>query len=100
LEAALTNPVAFPLWVTNFAGNSITELNASNGSLVRVTNAAADGFNSPGVVAVGGTRVWVANSLGNSVTELNASNGSLVRAIRQLQCQSGCVLLRRVSKVN
>jgi DNA-binding beta-propeller fold protein YncE len=74
------------VWVANSEGNSVTELNASNGSLVRVINATADGFNFPTSVAVSGTHVWVTNNLtnnniGNSVTELNASNGSLVRVI-------------------
>src|ERR1035437_883053 len=69
------------VWVANFSGNSVTELNESNGSRVRVINAKADGFIAPNGVAVSGTHVWVTNFSGNSVTELNASNGSLVRVI-------------------
>ena len=69
------------MWVTNTGGRSVTELNASNGSLVRVINAKADGFNAPRGVSVGGTHVWVTNGSGNSVTELNALNGSLARII-------------------
>jgi hypothetical protein len=61
--------------------NSITELNASNGALVRVINAKADHFNAPAAFAVSGTHLWVLNAGGDSITELNASNGALVRVI-------------------
>ena len=69
------------VWIANFRGDSVTELNASNGSLVHVINATTDGFNAPRGVSVGGTHVWVTNGSGNSVTELNALNGSLARII-------------------
>jgi len=93
------------LWVTN--GNeefgmgtsgysvarysSITELNASNGSLVRVINAPADQFLQPGPIVVSGSHVWVVNSNSaqgldsapmNALIELNASNGSLVHIFK------------------
>ena len=63
------------------SGNSVTELNASNGSLVRVLSAGSYAFNGPDDIADDGTHVWVANYDGKSVTELNASNGSLVRVL-------------------
>ena len=83
------------VWVANLLGNSVTEFNVSDGSLVRVINAKADRFHRPTGIAVGGSHVWVTNSneeLGmgttgyplakySSVTELNVSNGSLVRVI-------------------
>ena len=66
--------------------SSVTELNASYGSLVRVINAKADKLLQPGPIAIGGTHVWVvnANSGGamNALVELNASNGSLVRVFK------------------
>jgi hypothetical protein len=86
------------LWITN--GNeefgmgtsnyplakysSITELNASNGSLVRVINSPADQLLQPGPIVVSGSHVWVVNSNSTqssraTLIELNASNGSLVR---------------------
>jgi hypothetical protein len=86
------------LWITN--GNeefgmgtsnyplakysSITELNAGNGSLVRVINAPADKLLEPGPIAVSGSHIWVVNSNSTqssraTLIELNASNGSLVR---------------------
>jgi hypothetical protein len=81
------------LWITNGAtpaqppafggatGNSVTELNASNGSLVRVIRDPKDKISYPDAVVLLGSHVWVGNSLGNSVTELRSSDGSLVRVI-------------------
>jgi len=70
-------------------GSSLTELNASNGSLVRIVNSSADKFSYPDSIAVSGGHVWVVNATadngnasGSSLTELNASNGSLVKVIR------------------
>jgi outer membrane protein assembly factor BamB len=73
------------LWVSDDQYWRVTELNASNGSLVRVIDAKADGFAIPGAIAVSGGHVWVINQEdgANTVTELNASNGSLVRVLRQ-----------------
>jgi hypothetical protein len=75
------------VWVTNtdarqLTGNSITELNASTGAVVRVLNAAKYQFKGPWGIASGDNHLWVANAGGNSVTEINASNGSLVRVIQ------------------
>ena len=68
-------------WVANYGGNSITELNSSDGALVRVINKASYRFNRPVALAIGGNDLWVANSHGNSVTELNTENRSLVRVV-------------------
>jgi hypothetical protein len=63
---------------------SITELKASDGSLVRVINVPADQLLQPGPIVVSGSHVWVVNSNSTqssraALIELNASNGSLVR---------------------
>jgi hypothetical protein len=76
------------VWVTNtderqIDGNSVTELNAATGAVVRVLKSAKDQFKGPWGIASGDNHIWVANSGGNSVTELNASDGSLVRVIKQ-----------------
>jgi hypothetical protein len=88
------------LWLSNGleSGNSVIELNASNGSLVRVIKGAKYGFNEPADVVVRGTRVWVTsgwgprnttvqastqpNKYGGSVTEFNANSGAVVRVIK------------------
>jgi DNA-directed RNA polymerase subunit H (RpoH/RPB5)/predicted nucleic acid-binding Zn ribbon protein len=71
--------------------SSVTELNASNGSLVRVINAKTDEFLEPGPIAVSGSHVWVLNANSaqsatstpvNALIELNASNGSLVHIFK------------------
>jgi DNA-binding beta-propeller fold protein YncE len=56
------------VWVANHSG-SVTELNASTGTLVRVLSGPGYGFNNPAAIAADGTRVWVANYGGDSVTE-------------------------------
>ncbi len=65
------------VWVTNFKGNSVTELNPS-GSLTATFYPNGAGFDGADGVAIdAGGNVWVTNQLGNSVTELN-SHGQLV----------------------
>ena len=68
------------VWVANY-GNSVTELSASTGALVKVISGSRYGFNGSGAVASGGGHVWVANLGGNSVTELSASTGALAKLI-------------------
>jgi hypothetical protein len=74
------------VWVANsgrmYSGDSITELNASDGSLVRILSSRAYNFSGPSGIAVSGGKVWVANQSGNSVTEINASNGKLIRVVK------------------
>jgi hypothetical protein len=66
--------------VTN--DNSVIELTAAKGTVVRAMRDKVDGFDDPLAMTGDATYVWVANSQGNSVTELKASNGSLVRVIK------------------
>jgi DNA-binding beta-propeller fold protein YncE len=61
------------VWVANQGGNSVTELAAATGALVKVISGSSYGFDSPDAVASDGTHVWVANRGGQSVTELPAS---------------------------
>jgi len=79
------------IWVTNGAGNgnSVTELNASDGSLIRILAGASYRFDGPGGIALDGTHIWVANYSSGSVTELNASDGSLVRTLTGFETPVG-----------
>jgi len=54
----------------NVVGNSVTELNANNGSWVQTLSGGAYGLNLPLQAAFDGSRVWVTNASGNSVTEV------------------------------
>jgi serine/threonine protein kinase len=63
------------LWVAN--GESVTELNASTGKLVRVLSGAQYQLNGPAVVAAAGNNVFIVNTNGNSVTEIDARTGAL-----------------------
>jgi DNA-binding beta-propeller fold protein YncE len=60
------------IWVTNYVGNSVTELKASDSSWVQTLSGGSYGFNYPDGVAFDGSHIWVANDGGYSVTEINA----------------------------
>ncbi|MGA9723140.1 MAG: choice-of-anchor D domain-containing protein [Candidatus Binatus sp.] len=65
------------VWVANFKGNSVTELNPS-GDLIGTFAPNTAGFDGADDLAIDADgNVWVTNQLGNSVTELN-SHGQLV----------------------
>jgi DNA-binding beta-propeller fold protein YncE len=66
------------LWVGS--GPSVTELSASNGSLIRVLRGPAYGF-SVRSIAADAAHVWVLNASG-SITELMASSGALVQIVK------------------
>jgi DNA-binding beta-propeller fold protein YncE len=61
------------VWVANYYDNSVTELAASTGALVKVWYGSSFGFNEPYAISSDGTHVWVANWGGQSVTELPAT---------------------------
>jgi hypothetical protein len=72
------------LFVANGAGNSLTELNASTGALVRVVSGPAHQFDHPDSMVAGGSDLFVANGYGTgggSLTEVDASTGALVRVV-------------------
>ena len=79
------------VWVANLrgacsrrglcAGNSVSELSASTGSLVKTISSARYKFDDPDAMALNGANVWVVNGGGDSVTELSATSGALVRVI-------------------
>ena len=61
------------VWVANLYGNSVTELSASTGALVRVIRGSSYGFDElEGITSVG-NHIWVTNGGGSSVTEFPAS---------------------------
>jgi YVTN family beta-propeller protein len=71
------------VWVVNFVGNTVTELDASSGayadgSLAASTISVGDG---PQGISSDGTDVWVANYFGSTVTELDAASGAVVNTI-------------------
>ncbi len=65
------------IWVTNEGGNSVTELSASDGSLVRVVQGTTYAFNHPDALAFDGSNIWVANRFGDTMTEVSAADGRL-----------------------
>ncbi len=73
LSAAAVASDGSHVWVTNFAGNAVTELSASTGALVRVISGSGYAFDAPMGIISDGSHVWVANERADSVTELPAS---------------------------
>jgi DNA-binding beta-propeller fold protein YncE len=61
------------VWVANGAGDSVTELSASTGALVKVISDSSYGLDGPDAVTSDGNHIWVANGGGQSVTEFSAS---------------------------
>jgi DNA-binding beta-propeller fold protein YncE len=68
------------LWVTNEAGNSVSEINPTNGAWLTTIAAQRDGFAQPTAITLDGPYLFVANG-GGSVTELRASTGAFVRRL-------------------
>ncbi len=63
--------------MANQGGNTVTELDASTGSVVGTIGVG----NLPFGVSSDGTHVWVTNGNDNTVTELDASTGAVVQTI-------------------
>ena len=78
------------IWVTS--GNSVIQLSASTGALVRVIQGPSYRFNAPWGITSGGGYIWVTNMMGNSVTVLSASTGRLVTVINDpsYEFRAGC----------
>ncbi len=82
------------LWVTNLFGDSVTELNARSGALVRVIQSPKDHFSAPTGIAGRSSHVWVTNQWSNTVTELDASTApSKGLSIEHLSSESSPFLL-------
>ena len=69
------------VWVANNGGNSVTELSAATGALIRVIAGRQFQLDGPVAIAADASHVWVANATGNSLTEINAATGDLIRVI-------------------
>ena len=71
------------LWVANTSGNSVTEINPTDGSPVRILSGGSYGFNHPEYLTFDGTHIWISNTVptGSSVTEINAKDGSWIRTL-------------------
>jgi DNA-binding beta-propeller fold protein YncE len=75
------------VWVANNGGNSVTELSAATGALIRVISGQRYQLNGPVAISANADNVWVANAAGNSLTEINAATGALIRVISGKQFQ-------------
>ena len=72
------------MWITNSAGNSVTELGWGRGGRPIVRKGSNSGFLVPGAITSGGGHLWVADLAGNTITELRSDDGTVVRVIRHV----------------
>lgn len=75
--------VGADMFVTNGAGNSVTEVNASTGAFLSQISGPHYKFQSPSAIVAVGTDLFVANAAGDSVTEFSASNLKHIHVIRK-----------------
>lgn len=68
------------MWVANYLGNSVTELDGTTGAVITVVRGIGTGLDGPSAVAFGDSHIWVTNHDGNSVTELN-TDGTVASVI-------------------
>jgi len=68
------------LWVTNEAGNSVTEIDPSSGAWIATLSTTDYGFNRPTALASVEQDLFIANAVG-TVSEMRVSDGSWIRTI-------------------
>lgn len=68
------------IWVSTLK-NSVVQLSASTGDIVRVIDAKSYRLDSPAAMVVNDGDLWVANDTDPSVTEINAKSGKLIRVV-------------------
>jgi len=79
--------VGSAVWITNGGNNSVAELDARSGHLIRSLSGASDGFTASGLIAADPSHIWIPNGsaedAGGTITELSASNGSVIAALNE-----------------
>jgi hypothetical protein len=68
------------LWVANEHGNSVSEINPSNGDWMASLTSGPYGIDAPTAIAANGPDIYVANSV-KSISEIDANTRKLVRII-------------------
>ena len=68
------------LWVTNTGNNSLIEINANDGSLVKTYQGASYGLIKPGTITSDNLgHLWVVDEFWHTLTVINANDGSLFK---------------------
>jgi hypothetical protein len=68
------------IWVTNRAGNSVTEIDPTNGAWLHTFHGTPYSFDAPDAVIADGAVLFVANAAG-SITELGAGSGNAITVL-------------------
>jgi outer membrane protein assembly factor BamB len=84
IALAVSGPDAY---IADVANNSVTEINAANGALVRVV--AGQGLNSPDGITVADGHVWVADAGSNAATDIDQSTGAILATVTDSDGQYG-----------
>lgn len=80
------------LWITNSAGNSVTELGWRRGEQPIVRRGSGSRFLAPGAITSGHGHLWIADLVANAITELRSGNGTVVRTIDDVAAPHSLVL--------
>ena len=80
------------LWITNSAGNSVTELDVRTGRHRVIGTGPEYGFLAPGAITAGHGHVWVADVVADRITELRAADGAVIRTITDAASPHSLVL--------
>jgi hypothetical protein len=76
------------VWITNDGNNSVAELDARSGEVLRVLSGESDGFTASGLIAADRDHIWIPNGspsapANGTITELSASNGSVITVLHE-----------------
>lgn len=69
------------IWITDAAGNSVTEIGLQPHGRTVVRSGPGYGFLAPGAIVAGYGHLWVADVVANKITELATADGSVIRTI-------------------
>src|SRR5215813_13440383 len=81
------------LWITNSAGNSVTELGWRRGERPMIRSSAAS-FLAPGAITSGRGHLWIADLAANAITELRSRDCKVVRTIGHVRAPHSLILFR------
>lgn len=88
-EYSFNNPIAiFPdsqgqLWITNFTGNSVTEMDNDGNYIQNIVDSLYHIYTPIGIASDANNNLWVLNHVSNMLTEITP-NGDLIKNVGYL----------------
>jgi outer membrane protein assembly factor BamB len=75
------------VWITNANNNSVAELDASSGHVVRTLSGASYRFSASYLIAADASHIWIPNgsasNANSTITELSASSGNVIAVLKE-----------------